>query len=732
MKLIDKRDLMPESRALQTTRRGFLTLSAGAAGGLLLGGVVPARGLAQSAAEGDMLVTPFVHVLPDNTVIVLSKHLDMGQGAATGLATLVAEEMDASPEQMRAEFAPSNPEIYANSAFGVQGTGGSTAMPNSWEQYRQAGATVRAMLGNAAAKEWGVEASAVSFAGGRVSAGDKSASFGELASLASAQEPPAEVALKAPEDWVYIGKSFPRVELVQKTQGSVGMFGMDEQPEDGLVALTARPPRFGATLASVDMAEARAMDGVQDILEIPQGVVVVADTTWTAIQARDALGLEWTEGSGETRGTDELLQEFRTLLDTPGNPAEPTGDAAAMLAQADKVIEAEYMFPYLAHAPMEPLDMTVLYDGNSVQFWGGSQIQTLDHGMAAKVLGLEMGQVRIHTKWGGGSFGRRATGDAHLVAEAATIGKAWLDAGHEARPIKLVYTREDDIKGGYYRPMTLHRVRAGLDPDGKISGWEHRIVSQSIAVGTPFEQYMIKDGVDDTTSEGIVPTPYAIPDLALDVHHPQVGVPVLWWRSVGHTHTAYVMETMMDELAEAAGREPVEFRLSYLEGDSRLARVLELAAEKAGSAGPEGTHRGIAVHKSFGSYVAEVADVRLREDGTIKVEKVTCAVDCGVPINPDNIEAQVQGAVGYGLSAVLREEITLTDGEVDQFNFPDYMPLRITDMPEVEVHVVPSTEAPTGIGEPGLPPIGPAVANAIYKATGKRVRSLPMSRHGLA
>ncbi len=732
MRLIDKRDLIPATRALTTTRRGFLTLSAGAAGGLLLGAAVPVRGLAQSGAEGDMLVTPFVHVMPDNTVLVLSKHLDMGQGTASGLATLVAEELDASMDQITTDFAPSNPEVYANTAFGVQGTGGSTAMPNSWEQYRKAGATVRAMLVNAAASEWGVDASEIGVAEGRLSAGENSATFGELARLAASQTPPEDVALKAPEDWVYIGKSFARVDVPQKTQGSVGMFGIDQQPEGGLVAVTARPPRFGATLASMDAVDAKAMDGVLDVLEIPQGVVVVAETTWKAMQARDALALEWSEGSGETRGTDALIEEFRALLDKPGNPAEPKGDAAAKLEQAEKVIEADYVFPYLAHAPMEPLDMTVLFDGSSAQFWGGSQLQTVDHGTAASLLGLEMGQVQVHTKWGGGSFGRRATGDAHLVAEAATIGKAWLDAGHDARPIKLVYTREDDIKGGYYRPMTMHRVRAGLDADGNISGWEHRIVSQSIAKGTPFEQYMVKEGVDDTTIEGIHPTPYAIPDLSVDVHHPDVGVPVLWWRSVGHTHTAYVMETIMDELAEAAGRDPVEFRLSYMGEDARLAEALKLAVDKAGESGPEGTHRGIAVHKSFGSYVAEVADVRLREDGTIKVEKVTCGVDCGVPINPDNIVAQVEGALGYGLSSILREQVTLTDGEVDQFNFPDYTPLRISDMPEVEVHIVPSTEAPTGIGEPGTPPIGPAVANAVYKATGERVRSLPMSQHGLA
>lgn len=714
----------------QPTRRAFLKLSAGAVGGLLIGAVIPHKGLANTASGA--VATPFVHITPDNRVIVLSKHLDKGQGTATGLATLVAEELDAAAEQVEVEFAPSNPEVYKNLLFGIQGTGGSTAMANSFDQYRQAGAVVRAMIVAAAASEWGLPASEITITDGVVSGGSNSATFGALSALAAAQEPPTDVTLKSPQDWVYIGKGFPRVELPMKTRGSVGLFGMDLQPDGGLVAVTARPPRFGATLASVDATEALALDGVEAVLEIPQGVVVIASNTWIAMQGRDALTLDWVEGSGETRGTDALLAEFRASLDEPGLPSHPRGDAAAKLAQAAQVVEAEYVFPYLAHAPMEPLDMTVLYDGQSATFWGGSQIQTVDHGTAAAVLGLEFAQITINTRWGGGSFGRRATPDGHLTAEAAMIGKAWLDAGNAARPIKLVYSREDDIRGGYYRPMAVHRVRAGLDAEGNISGWEHRVVSQSIFTGTAFESFTVKDGVDHSTVEGISDTTYAIPDMHVDVHHPAVGVPTLWWRSVGHTHTAYVMETMMDELAVAAGRDPIEFRLAYLTGDARLAGVLQLAAEKAGAAGPEGTHRGIAVHKSFNSYVAEIADVRLRDDGTVKVEKVTCGVDCGVPINPDNITAQVEGALGYGLSAILREEITMVDGEVEQANFPDYTPLRITDMPEVEVHIVRSDAAPTGIGEPGTPPIGPAVANAVFRATGTRIRQLPFTRHGLA
>lgn len=716
--------------APQPSRRTFLKLSAGALGGLMIGAVIPQKGLANTASGA--LATPFVHITPDNRVIVLSKHLDKGQGTATGLATLVAEELDAAPEQVEAEFAPSNPEVYKNFLFGIQGTGGSTAMANSFDQYRQAGAVVRAMIVAAAAAKWGVPTDEIKIAKGVVSGGGDTATLGMLSTLAAAQEPPAEVTLKSPQDWVYIGKGFPRVELAMKTRGSAGLFGMDVQPEGGLVAVTARPPRFGATLASVDATAALALDGVEAVLEIPQGVVVVASNTWTAMQGREALVLDWVAGSGETRGTDALLAEFRAALDAPGLPAHARGDAAAKLAQAAQVIEADYVFPYLAHAPMEPLDMTVLFDGQSATFWGGSQIQTVDHGTAAAVLGLDFPRIAINTRWGGGSFGRRASPDGHLTAETAMIGRAWLEAGHTARPIKLVYSREDDIRGGYYRPMAMHRVRAGLDAEGNISGWEHRIVSQSIFTGTSFESFVVRDGVDHSTVEGISDTTYAIPDMHVDVHHPAVGVPTLWWRSVGHSHTAYVMETMMDELAVAAGRDPVAFRLAYLAGDARLAGVLQLAVDKAGPAGPEGTHRGIAVHKSFNSYVAEIADVRIREDGTVKVEKVTCGVDCGVPINPDNINAQIEGGLGYGLSAILREEITMLDGEVEQWNYPDYAPLRITDMPQVEVHIVRSDAPPTGIGEPGTPPIGPAVANAVFRATGTRIRELPFTRHGLA
>ena len=714
------------------TRRGFLKLSAGAVGGLLIGGMVPRT--AAAATEGGTFATPFVHITPDNVVTVISKHLDKGQGVATGLATLVAEELDADPAQVTVEFAPANAELYANTIFGVQGTGGSTAMANSFQQYREAGAAARAMLVAAAAEAWGVNPDEITVTGGTMTAGGNTATFGEMASAAAGIEVPAEVTLKTPAQWLLIGKDMPRVDVPAKTTGAVGMYGMDHQPEDGLVAVTARCPCYGGMVASLDDSAARQMRGVVDVLQIPQGVVVIADNTWRAIQAREALEIEWDMAEAEGRGTAALMEEYPALLDEPGNTSVDRGDSEANLANAAAVVEADYAFPYLAHATMEPLNITVLYDGETAEFWTGSQIQTLDHNVGAGVLGLDPSKVQIHTKWGGGSFGRRATADSHLVAEAAMIGAAYLEAQGAARPIKLVYTREDDLHGRYYRPLHLHRGRAGVDADGKITGWQHRVVGQGIMIGTPFESFTVKDGVDHSSVEGASDTTYDLPHLAVDTHHPSVGTPVLWWRSVGHTHTAYVMETMMDELADAAGQDPVAFRLAHLQNDPRLAGVLELAAEKAGWDKPpaEGIHRGVAVHKSFNSYVAEIAEVRMREDGTVKVERVVCGVDCGLAINPDNIRAQIEGGLGDGRSGILREEITLTDGEVDQFNYPDYTPLRSSDMPQVDVHIVASSEPPTGIGEPGTPPIGPAVANAVAKATGQRIRSLPFTQHGLA
>ena len=717
-------------QTFQTTRRGFLKASGGAGLGLILGLALPRAGAAAAQTSGTAEFNPFVRIAPDGTVTVLSKHLDKGQGVATGLATLVAEELDAAWAQMRVEFAPADAKKYNNLFFGeIQGTGGSTAIANSFEQYRAAGAAAKAMLVAAAAQAWDVPAGEIAVSAGRLShGGGKSGGFGDFAEAAAALPVPKKPALKAPEDWVYIGKSFPRLDVRAKTRGA-GLFALDVQRDDMLVAAIARPPRFGARLKSFDATAAKAVTGVVDVIEIPAGVAVVAKSTWPAFKGREALEIDWDVSAAETRGSETLLAEYRDLAGKPGQTVRADGDPEAALAGAAKVVEGEFEFPYLAHAPMEPHDVVIEFDGTKAEIWTGSQLPTTDQAVAAQILGLEPMQVKIHTLWAGGSFGRRAIYDSHIVGEAAMLAKAW----GRRQPLKIVWSREDDIRGGYYRPMYVHRVKAGLDDEGRLVAWHHRIVGQSILAGTFFESFLVKDGIDATSVEGAADMPYAIPNFRAELHTVKVGVPVLWWRSVGHTHTAYVVEAMMDDLAAAAGQDPIAFRLALLNNHPRHAAVLKLAAEKAGwgTPLPEGVHRGVAVHESFSSYVAQVAEVRVNPDRSFKVERIVCAVDCGIAVNPDNIAAQMEGGIGFGLGHALRNAITLSDGEVEQSNFHDYEPMRITDMPRVETHIVPSAEAPTGVGEPGTPPAAPAVSNAVFAATGTRLHKLPFTANGL-
>lgn len=711
-------------------RRGFLRLAIGTGSGLVIGAYLPvAPGSARADdASAATAFNPFVRITPDSKVIVLSKHLDKGQGTATGLATLVAEELDADWSQMIAEFAPANTALYKNLAFGIQGTGGSSAMANSFEQYRNAGAAARAMLIEAAARKWKVEPGSITISKGIVTNGAEKASFGELAAEAAKLGVPDKPTLKDPKDFVYIGKSFPRLDQKSKATASP-LFTQDVRLPGMMVAVLARPPRFGAKVGSFDAAKTKSVNDVVDVVATPNGVAVVAKSTWAAIQGRKALEVTWDETNAEKRGTAELLAEYRMLAERPGLQAYKSGDAARAIAGAKSVIEAEYVFPFLAHATMEPMNAVVAFKDGACTIWTGSQMQTIDQSVTAAILGIRPEDVSIKTLWAGGSFGRRGAYDSDYIAETVQIVKA---LGTD-KPIKLVWTREDDIKGGYYRPMYVHRVKVGLSEDGNISGWQHRIVGQSIVQGTALEAMVMKNGVDATSVEGVHDSPYTIPNFEVDVHHTKFGAPPLWWRSVGHTHSAYVMETMIDEIAARAGKDPVAFRLSLLRNHPRHAAVLKLAAEKAGwgTPLPPGVARGVAVHESFRSFVAEVAEVRIM-DGKPKVDRVVCAVDCGLAINPDNIAAQMEGGIGFGLGAVLHSQVTLTGGIVDQSNFGDYEVLRFGEMPRVEVHIVPSAEPPTGVGEPGTPPIGPAVANAVAALTGQRIRVLPMSQHKLA
>ncbi len=721
--------------AQPTSRRGFLKATAGAGAGLVIGGLLPTGRLTSAlAAASDAPVSPFegyVRIAPDNSVTVISAHFEMGQGPYTGLATLVAEELDADWAQMRAEGGAGNPKLYGNLAWGgaVQGTGGSTAIASSFERYRRAGAMARAMLVEAAAASWGVPASEIKVENGVVShASGKSATFGELAEAAAALPPPAEVTLKAPADWRLIGDAkLRRLDSVAKTTGKQ-QFPIDVRLPGMLTAVIAHPPRFGGKVKSFDPAAAKAVPGVVDVVEIPRGVAVVAQSTWAAMKGREALTVEWDESGAETRSSVDIMAEYRRLAEEgQAVVARSEGDAAAAFATAARVLEAEFEFPYLAHAAMEPMDAVAWRQGDKLEVWGGHQMPDLYQAVSAGIAELPPENVTLHVMITGGSFGRRAVADADVIAEVVSTAKA---IGWKA-PVKVQWTREDDMAGGRYRPMYFHKLKAGLDADGRIVAWSHRIVGQSIMAGTPFEG-MVTNGVDPTSVEGASTLPYAIPNLHVDLVTTAVGVPVLWWRSVGSTHTAYATEAFIDELAQAAGQDPIEYRLSMLGDHPRHRGVLEKVRDAAGwgDALPAGVSRGVAVAESFGSYVAQVAELSV-DGNDVTVQRVVCAVDCGTVVNPDVVAAQMEGGIGFGLGAILKSEITLTEGAVDQTNFDGYEVLRLDEMPKVEVHILPSTESPTGVGEPGVPPIGPAVANAVFAATGKRIRALPFSRQEL-
>ncbi len=716
---------------LDEGRRFFLKATGGVTAGLVLGITVP--GISSVKAAENASFTPFIRIAPDNTVTVIIKHLDKGQGTFSGLATLVADELDANWADVQGEYAPADAKLYNNLFFGeMQATGGSTGIANSFMQYRTAGAAAKSMLISAAAKKWNVAPSDVTIDKGVItSKSGKSGKFGEFVALASTLPVPEKPVLKSAEEFKLIGNpAHRRLDSAAKTTGQMN-FTQDVQLPGMLVAVVARSPCFGATVKSFDSSAAMKVTGVTNVVQIPQGVAVVAKGTWAALKGREALEIDWDRSKAEVRSTSDLLAEYRELSDKPGLSATKANDIEGALSSADKIIEATYEFPYLAHAPMEPINAIAdLKPGKSLDVWTGSQMQTVDQFVAASVSGLPTDRVKIHTKFAGGSFGRRANPTSDMVNEAVNVAVALKGKA----PIKLVWSREDDIQGGYYRPMYVHKLKAGLDDKGNIVAWHHRIVGQSIVQGTSFEAFMVKDGIDATSVEGAVELPYAVGEHQLELHTVKVGVPVLWWRSVGSTHTAYVIETMMDRLAKAAGQDPVAFRLAKMKNSPREAAVLKLAAEKANWGNTklsENVHRGVAVHKSFGSYVAQIADVRLNADGTMKVENVVCAIDCGIAVTPDQVAAQIEGGIGYGLGAVMRNKITLNEGEVEQSQFFDYEPLRMSDMPHVETHIVASSAAPSGVGEPGTPVIAPAVANAIFDGTGREIDSLPFSQHGL-
>lgn len=707
-------------------RRDLLKAGAILGGGLVLGVHLPlVRGRAAQEAGTEPAPDPnaWIRIGPDDVVTVVVHHSEMGQGVYTGIPMLVAEELEVEWSRVRCEAAPVA-AVYNHPWWGVQGTGGSTSIPSSWEPLRRVGATARTMLIAAAAAEWGVPAGECTAEGGRVlhRSSGREARYGALAQKAARLPVPAAVPLKEPKDFKLIGRPLPRLDTPEKAHGTA-MFGIDVALPGMLTAVVARAPSFGGTVARFDAEKARAVPGVTLVAEVPSGVAVVAEGFHAATEGRDALEVEWAPGPEPQLSSEGLRQRYRELSGQPGSVARRDGDPAAALGRGAKTLTAEYEVPFLAHATMEPLNCAVDLRADRCEIWTGTQFQTADRNAAAAAAGLPPERVHLHTLLLGGGFGRRANPASDFVTEAVHVAKA------AKAPVKVLWTREDDTRGGYYRPFWYDRISGALDADGRPMAWLHRIVGQSILAGTPFEAHMVKGGVDETSVEGAADLPYAIPHVQVELHSPRIPVPVLWWRSVGHSHTAFVVESFVDELAAAAGADPYAFRRGLLEEQPRHRGVLDLAAERAGwgKALPAGRHRGIAVHKSFGSYVAQVAEVSVDERGRVRVHRVVCAIDCGTVVNPDTVAAQIEGGIIFGLSATLYGELTFEKGRVRQGNFDDYPLVRLSDAPEVEVHIVPSEVPPSGVGEPGVPPIAPAVANAVFAATGKRLRRLPLT-----
>jgi isoquinoline 1-oxidoreductase subunit beta len=722
--------------ASAATRREVLVVGSALAGSTLLVGCSLPDILSAGSKVKPGPFGAFLKFSPDGVVTVVSKHIEFGQGNHAGLAAIAAEELDADWSKVVVEQAPANAKLYGNAVMGgTQGTGGSSAINNSWTQLRTAGAAARAMFVQAAATKWNVPAGEVTVANGVVAhASGKQAGFGELVADAAKVTPPATPKLKDPSAFTLIGTDrVRRKDSLAKSTGTA-KYTQDVRLPDMLVAMVAHAPRFGAKVQSFDATEAKKVPGVVEVYQIPTGVAVVAQNTWAARQGRDALKVTWDESKAEKRGSAQILASFKDLAS--GKVAAPTGkkdgwkafesrgDAAAA-AGGSNALEIAYDFPYLAHATMEPMNCVAMVGKGPTRMVFGSQTPTLDQINAARIVGALPGSVEIETLFAGGSFGRRANFQSDYAAECLHIAKK---VG-KGRPVKLVWTREDDMRAGYFRPLVHHAVRITTDAQGLPATWRHRVVTQSIMKGAPPGAPTGGD-YDPTGVEGALGSPYlkATPVVDAQVLQPDVGVPVLWWRSVGATHTAYVMEHTVDQLAKRAGKDPVEYRRTLYQkaGANRHLAVLNLAAEKAGwsSPAPAGWTRGVAVHESFGSVVAQIAEVKL-ENGQPKVGRVVTAIDCGTAISPDQIAAQMEGGTCYGLSAALFGNITLTDGKVDQANFDTYRVLRNSEAPTVETYIVPSTAPPSGVGEPGTPVIGPAIANALLAITGQPTFSQP-------
>lgn len=701
------------------SRRNFLKAGAVLSGGLLISFTIPQanRLLVQDAATA-FAPNAFLRIGADNSITVILSHVEMGQGIWTTLPMILAEELDADWNTIKVMHSGVDKD-YNHTVYGIQITGGSSSTWSEFDRYRKAGATARVMLTQAAAKRTGVTVESCTTGGGYVTAGGKKLSYGELATEASTLPVPQNVTLRPSAQWKLIGKGVKRLDASVKTNGQA-KFGMDMQFPGMLTAVVAHAPVFGGKVKSFDASRAKAVPGVKQVVEIPTGIAVIADHFWAASEGRKALQITWDDGAGANLSTKTQVDAYQKLAHTDGLKAAQKGNVDDGLAKATKILKAEYVFPYLAHAPMEPQNCTVKISDDKCEIWTGTQLPGIDQAAAARILGMKPGQITMNVVFLGGGFGRRATITSDFVSEAVHIAKA------SGKFVKMVWTREDDMKGGYYRPMVVHRINAGLDSSGLPVAWRHNIVGQSIMAGTPFES---KDGVDATSVEGVAGSPYfeTVPNYFVGLHSTKEVVPVLWFRSVGHTHTAYVMETMLDEVAHAAGQDPVAYRRKMLQKSPRHLAALNLAAEKAGwdNKLPKGRYKGIAVHEAFGSYVAQVAEISI-DNGKLRVHKVTCAIDCGLAVNPDGVKAQMESGIIFGLTMALYGELTIEKGQLQQNNFYDYRIARMNESPEIDVYIVESNEKMGGAGECAVPPTAPAIANAVFAATGKRIYNLPI------
>ena len=711
------------SKSTDMSRRQFIKAGALLGGGLVLACHLPfGRSAAQAAQSGDFAPNAFLRISKDESITIIVNKSEMGQGIYTSLPMLVAEELCCDWKKVRFLPSPVAPE-YNHAQFGpLMITGGSSSVRSEWARLSLAGAAAREMLISAAAQIWDVApASCKAENSFVISPSGAKLSFGKLVEKAATLPVPKEPKLKAGKKNL-LGTPAKRLDSPAKINGSA-IFGIDVQEPGMLTAVIARPPVFGGKVISFNADKAKAIPGVRSVVAIEAGVVVAADDFWQAQKGRELLTIIWDEGRWSSISTPAMHEQYVRLAETPGLVARKDGDAARYLDNNPEKIEAVFEMPYLAHATMEPLNCFVDLKNDRCLIRTGSQFQTVDRAAAARVAGLKPEQIIFETTFLGGGFGRRANPASDFVVEAVQAAKAL------GKPVKLMYTREDDMKSGYYRPMWYNRVEAALDKKGFPLAWRHRIVGQSVIAGTPFESVMVKNGIDHTSVEGASDSPYPIPNLQVELHSTTNGVPVLWIRSVGHLHTSFVMESFMDELAHKSGQDPYRYRCALLAKHPRNLKVLQTAAKKArwGKPLPKGRARGIAVHECFGSYIAQVAEVSLDKGGNVKVHRVVCAVDCGRIVNPDTVKAQMESGIIFGLSAALYGAITLKNGRVEQGNFDSYPLVRMTESPKIEVHIIASNEEPGGVGEPGVPPIAPAVANALFALNGARVRTLPMT-----